>query len=258
MSIVILLLFFGYFAAMAYLYFFQSSLIFKALSIEEQAPFSLLDTKHISLHVKEAVLQGVYKKAKNQNAPLILYFGGNADDATRFLLHVRNIDTFDIVAFNYRGYVNSTGKPSQEALFSDAKKIYDTYAKEKEVVLVGRSLGTGVVSYLASQRAVKSLILITPYDSIVSMAKKQYPLFPIDFLLKHKFESDKYILHVKVPVHLIEVKDDTVVPKYHFDKLRKNIQNLGLHVELSDTTHGEVLAHRDFEKTMKRMLDANG
>jgi predicted esterase len=61
-------------------------------------------------------------------------------------------------------------------------------------------------------------------------------------------------LSIKAPVALIEVANDTVVTKYHFDKLKENIQNLALHVTLQDTTHGDVLNHPDFEKSIEEIL----
>jgi esterase/lipase len=241
-----------YFLAMAYLYFFQTSIVFNSKAIKEQEPISLPNTKEITLQVKDAVLQGVYKKANSDS--LIIYFGGNADDATRFLLHVKNLEDFDVVSFNYRGYINSTGEPSQDALYLDALKIYDTFNKGKKVVVIGRSLGTGVATYLASKREVGGVALITPYDSILSIAQKKYPMFPISLLLKHQFNSSQNILSIKAPVALIEVANDTVVTKYHFDKLKQNVQNLLLHVNLENTTHGDVLLHKDFGKNIEEIL----
>lgn len=252
MKLALLALVILYLLAMAYLYFFQTSIVFNSKAIKEQEPISLQNTKEITLQVKDAVLQGVYKKANSDS--LIIYFGGNADDATRFLLHVKSLENFDIVTFNYRGYVHSSGTPSEDALCEDALKIYDTYAKDKDVILIGRSLGTGVATYVASKRKVQGVVLITPYDSIASMAKKQYPFFPIDLLLKHRFESVKNLQNIDTPIGLIEVVNDTVVTKYHFDKLKENIQNLALHVTLQDTTHGDVLNHPDFEKSIEEIL----
>lgn len=241
---------------MAYLYFFQNSIVFNAKAIEETKMFKLQNVERISFEVEDGIiLDGVYKKSSNLDAPLMIYFGGNADDATKILLHVKDINDFDIVSFNYRGYVKSNGNPSQKALFSDALKIYDKFAKNKKVVLIGRSLGTGVATYLASKRDILGLILITPYDSIASIAKKKYPIFPIDFLLKHKFESDKYMQNITKPVGLIEVQNDTIVTKYHFDKIKEKVSNLALHVKLENTTHAEVLKHPDFEKNLKNIID---
>jgi pimeloyl-ACP methyl ester carboxylesterase len=246
-----------YFGALAYIYLTQNMQIFNYTFIKKVEPFKLANMQNISLHVDEDVeLFGVYKTSEIKDAPLIIYFGGNSDDATRILLHVKGLNDFDIVSFNYRGYVKSTGEPSEKALFADALKIYDAFAKDKKVILIGRSLGSGVATYLASKRRVAGVILITPYDSISSMAKAKYPIFPIDLLLKHKFESIKHVLHVKAPVGLIEVKDDDVVSKEHFDKLKQKVPNLSLHVELEDTTHGEVLTHPLFEESLKKIIES--
>lgn len=248
-------LIFIYFAILAYIYLTQDSKVFNATDIVKKDEFKVENMENLTFYVtKKITIDGVYKKSQNKNAPLLIYFGGNADDATRILLHVENLRKFDVLSFNYRGYVKSTGKPSQRVLFSDSIKIYDEYAKDKKVILIGRSLGTGVATYLASKRDVIGVILITPYDSIASMAKAKYPIFPIKYLLKHKFESVKHILEVKAPVGLIEVKGDDVVTKKHFDKLKEKVPNLALHVSLENTTHGEVLSHPDFEESLKKIM----
>ena len=248
-----------YICVLVYMYLTQDSAVFNPNEIEKSSPFVLEGKEDVSLEVeKNLFIRGVYKKSKYKNAPLIIYFGGNADDATRILLHLKNLNDFDIVAYNYRGFVNSDGKPSQEVLFADGLKIYDKYAKKRDVVLIGRSLGTGVASYLAKKRDVKGVILITPYDSIVSIGQKRYPYLPVRWLLNNKFESVKFLPHVDAPVGLIEVFEDKTIPKYHFDRLKKSVKNLSLHVELKDTTHGDVLKHPEFEKVIKEMLKRFG
>lgn len=255
MKILVLIVVILYLLAIVYLYFFQTSIVFNSSAIEAKEPFSLKDTKNITLDVEDALLDGVYKSSNKKNTPLILYFGGNADDATRIVLHTQKLEKFDIVAFNYRGYVKSSGIPSQNSVFKDALSIYDRYAKDREVIAIGRSLGTGVATYLASKRDIKGVILITPYDSILSIAQKQYPIFPIKWLLKHKFESIKYIQNVAKPVGLIEVVGDEVVTKYHFDKLKDKVPNIALHISLENTTHGDVLVHPDFQKSLLDIIE---
>jgi esterase/lipase len=252
MKLLILGLIALYFGALVYIYLTQDSKVFNSSAIEKKEPISLKNTEKITFKVeKDVLLEGIHKTIETENSPLIIYFGGNADDATRIVLHIKG---YEIVAFNYRGYVNSGGKPSQKAIFSDALKIFDKYGKDRDVIVIGRSLGTGVATYVASKRDIKGLILVTPYDSIVSIAKKMYPYFPIEMLSKHKFESVKYMQNVDEKVGLIEVQNDETIPKYHFDKLKEKVQNLALHVELKDTTHADVLRHPDFEKTIKQMI----
>ncbi len=244
-----------YVGAMGYLYFTQEKQIFAAHLIEEKPAPEGENLEPLVLHVnKKVVLEGILRKDEESNAALLLYFGGNADDATRFVLHVKALQGYDVIAFNYRGYGKSSGEPSEEAFFSDALKIYDTYARGRKVVIMGRSLGSGVASFLASKRVADGLVLLTPYDSIVSMAQKKYPIFPIEFLLKHTFESVRYVPFVNAPIAVMEVQNDTTIPRYHLEKLLEAMPQTPLHVSFSNTTHGDVLTHPSFSEELQKLL----
>ncbi len=240
------------------LFFYQDSLIFKndITKKVELLPF-IKNIENIDIKVsKDVNLYGKHKKVESTNKnPLILYFGGNASDITSFFNYTSNINAYEIISFNYRGYINSQGKPSEKNLFDDALKIYDKYAKNKDIIVVGRSLGTGVATYLASKREVKGLILITPYDSILSIAKTSYPFFPIDILLRHKFESTKYIKNLTIPVVLIQVENDKVIQSFHFNNLKNKVQNLSSHILLKDITHSSVFSHKDFQNIFFNSLE---
>ena len=244
-----------YLLAMGYLYVTQEAQIFPAKSIKKEQIVQANNQEKIALHVNaEIVLQGVLRKDEKSDAGLLLYFGGNADDATLFSSYVAALRGYDIVSFNYRGYGDSSGKPSEQALFSDALKIYDTYAKERKVVLVGRSLGSGVATYVASKRKSDGLVLITPYDSIISMAHQKYPYFPTQWLLKHAFETVHYIPSVTAPIAIIEVENDTTIPRFHLEQLLKVMPRPPYHVTLSNTTHGDVLKHPNFTHELQTLL----
>lgn len=244
-----------YFIAIGYLYVTQDEQIFPAKLIEKEAPVRGENITPLQLKIDDTTtLDGVLRSDEEPNADLILYFGGNADDATRFVLDVKALQGYDIVTFNYRGYVNSTGKPSEEALFSDALKIYDTYARGRKVFVIGRSLGTGVATYLATKRVVDGLVLITPYDSILSLGQRKYPFFPIALLINHPFETIAYIPLVTAKIGVIEVENDQTIPRYHLEKLLEKMPSDYLHVVLHNTTHGNVLEHPDFTQELQTML----
>lgn len=236
-----------YIAALLYLYFTQENSIFnsKAASFE---PFTCKGCEEVVLEPQSGIK--LHGKARfNESSNLLIYFGGNADDATKILKYL-DINT-QVVAFNYRGYGDSNGKPSEEVLFSDALAIYDAFARNKTVTIMGRSLGTGVATYLASKRPVSYLVLITPYDSIRSIAKEKYPYFPINWLIKHPFESIRYIPEVFAQISVVEVINDKVVANHHTAKLMEKIPNLGLHVKIENSTHGDVLKDIDFKTILK-------
>ena len=134
------------------------------------------------------------RAAGREPAPLLIYFGGNAEEASWVLSELAHIPGWSALVVNYRGYGQSEGAPSERALFADALALYDQAIKRLDiephrVVAMGRSLGTGVATYLASQRPIAAVILVSPYDSLVSIAQRAYPFLPVRLLLKHRFDS---------------------------------------------------------------------
>ena len=99
-----------------------------------------------------------------------------------------------MLLMNYRGYGHSEGRPSEARLFGDAVRLYDWAASRagvdaRRIVGMGRSLGSGVAIYLATQRTLAGLVLATPFDSITAVAQRHYPFLPVRWLLRHPFDS---------------------------------------------------------------------
>ncbi len=139
------------------------------------------------------------QRKTEEKQPLLIYFGGNATEATVFLSF-------------------------EEVIFQDALYLYDLFSKNpnidpNRIYVMGRSLGTGVATYLASQRQIKGTILISPYESILALAKEQYQVVPVEFLLKHRFESIKYAPHIKTPALVFVGLIDEVISPDHSDRL---------------------------------------
>ena len=153
----------------------------------------------------------------------IIYFGGNAEavvfNAEPFL---KNFSDYTVYLANYRGYGGSTGEPTEEGLYSDSLALYDLLAGEHESVSVmGRSLGSGVATYLASQRPVSHLALITPYDSIKNVVQAHVPIYPIGLLIKDEYNSVEKAQRVSAPVFIVMAELDKVIPRSHSIELFK-------------------------------------
>jgi len=144
----------------------------------------------------------------------VIYFGGNAEDISRSLPTL--VDAFPeraVFALNYRGYGGSTGRPSESALIADALVLFDhARTDHPHIVVIGRSLGSGVAVQVASERPVERLVLVTPYDSLQNLAAGQFRYFPIRWLLLDKFESWRYASKVTAPTRLIAAQHDEVIP----------------------------------------------
>jgi predicted alpha/beta hydrolase family esterase len=98
----------------------------------------------------------------------------------------------------------------------------------RRIAVVGRSLGSGVAVQVAKERAAHSVVLITPYDSILAIAKRKFRAMPIEYMLRHRFESIKHAPSLKVPTYVLRAESDDIVPHSHTDQLCQKLANLML------------------------------
>ncbi|GAB3367710.1 alpha/beta hydrolase [Massilia agri] len=204
----------AYAAACLALFVMQRSLIYyPPASAAFPAPHtSTLEVPGASLKVSE-------RPAKGHGA--VIYLGGNAEDVTASLplLDAAYPDRA-LYLLHYRGYAGSTGKPAEEELVHDALALFDKVAPEHgDIVVVGRSLGTGVAVQLATQRPVRRLVLVTPFDSLRDLAARQFPYFPVRWLLRDRYDSWRHAPKVTAPTLLLVAGNDELIPRDSADQL---------------------------------------
>lgn len=192
------------------------------------------------------------------NCDLILGFGGNAwngQDVAEYLHEVFPDD--DVVAFHYRGYRPSGGSPSAEALIADAPLIYDVAkraSKASRVIAVGFSIGTGVAAQLAAVRQLDGLILVTPFDTLKSVAQSMYPWLPIGPLFAHDIDAADPLSKASTPVAIISAERDDIVAPARTEALRKRVANLVFDRTVKRAGHNDIYARSDFHEAMREAL----
>ena len=183
----------------------------------------------------------------------LLYFGGNAevvaDGAEVFESKLEDYTTYLI---EYRGYGESSGSPTQSGIVSDGVEIYDLISpNHEEISLFGRSIGTGVAMQVANKRDVVKIALITPYDSITALAQERYPIYPMEWLLKDKYDSLSIAPSIKADTIILIASDDTVVPKQHAYRLSSAFDSDYLSVvEIADTTHANIADTKQYTELL--------
>ncbi|CAN7572763.1 alpha/beta hydrolase [Massilia sp. LjRoot122] len=196
-----------YAAACLALFFMQRSLIYfpPAVAAYAAPETSILAVAGATVKVSERPLAG--ERA-------LIYLGGNAEDVTASLpLLDRAFPERALYLLHYRGYTGSTGSPSEEALVGDALALFDRVAREhQDIVVIGRSLGSGVAVQLASRRPVSRLVLVTPFDSLAGLAARQFPYFPVGWLLRDRYASSHHAPRVKAPTLLLAAGQDEIIP----------------------------------------------
>jgi pimeloyl-ACP methyl ester carboxylesterase len=181
---------------------------------------------------------------RQSNSPkALIYFGGNAEDVSLNLPNFSQaFPDYAIYLLHYRGYGQSSGAPSEQVIQQDALALFDqVYAKQKDITIIGRSLGSGVAVQVASQRPASKLILITPYDSLEEVAAFHYPYIPVSLLLLDKYESWRYAPQIAIPTLILAAEQDNVIPRANTEKLYSHFKNgLALFKVLANTNHGTI------------------
>ena len=173
----------------------------------------------------------------------LIYFGGNGDAVQNMREDYARWGagrTVYLVA--YRGYGASDGTPTEAALFGDALAIYDDVrTRQPDIAVVGRSLGSGVATYLASQRPLQRLVLVTPFDSIARIAQRRFPMFPAALMMRDKFESWRYAPAVHCPVLVIAAQNDRVVPADSTARLMEKFSPTPQFIRIDRVAHGSIV-----------------
>lgn len=243
------------------LYFFQEKLLFMPSMLAQNYQYQFYhDFEELFLKTDESTnINALHFKAKKPKG-VILYFHGNAGDLSRWgaIAEYFVLQQYDVFIMDYRTYGKSTGKLSEEALYKDAQYCYDFLLEqysENQITLYGRSLGTGIASYLVSKNNPKQLILETPYYSILDVAKDRFPMLPVKQVLKYHFPTYQFLPKSESPITIIHGTDDAVVPYASGKKLSElNIENLSF-VTIEGAAHNNLIEFEDYHKTIQTILN---
>ena len=203
-----------YVAAAIFLYVNQRSLLFFPQFTKASAQETTYTLKHGNFALRGWIVHPGKRRA-------LIYFGGNAEPVQNARAeYARWAPDRTLYFVAYRGYGASDGEPSEAALFADALAVYDdVHAHHVDVAVVGRSLGSGVATWVASQRPLERLVLITPYDSVARVVQHRYPIFPVALMMHDTFESWRYAPAVRCPVLILEARDDLAIPPASTERL---------------------------------------
>ncbi len=207
-----------YACAVGYLYFNQRHILFAPTPGAETPDIRGLDITDLRIETPDRErLEAWYEPAK-PGKPVILFFHGQGGTLElgkwRYIrMHKMGVG---YLALSYRGYSGSTGTPSEKGLLIDGLAAYDWLKakgyRDQDIVIHGHSLGTGVATYVATQRPARALILEAPFTAAADVAQERYPFMPVSLLMKDKFLSRQRIKDVHMPLLIVHGDRDNVVP----------------------------------------------
>jgi pimeloyl-ACP methyl ester carboxylesterase len=192
-------------------------------------------------------------------APLVIYFGGNAEEVSWMAGESHRFAGWSVLAMNYRGYGDSGGEPGEKALFGDALAIFD-YAQSrgdvehKRIVAMGRSLGSGVAVHLAAHKPVAGVVLAAPYESLEAVAARAYPFLPVRWLLRHRFDSLTLAPAIRAPLLVVAAERDSIIPPEHARRLHDAWAGSRQWVLLKGSGHNDIDDYPEYWNSVAKFL----
>ena len=213
-------LFIAYCGLALYLYFMQPTFLYGPMREVPYTPGELgLDFESVVFKSSDGLLlSGWYIPAENSEFTVLFCHGNGGNMSHRLdsisILHNLGLNCF---IFDYRGYGQSEGKPSEEGTYLDARAAYKWLTEEKnesadDIILFGRSLGGTIAAQLAGKVEVKALIIESSFTSYVDISKKFYPYMPVRWFAKFSYKTVDYVKDVHCPVMIIHSRNDELVP----------------------------------------------
>ena len=223
-----LTIFLIYFVILFFLFFYQRNLLYHPNENNYSGDQLTVDIKEVKITTQDNIeLLAWYHEKNLKDYKTILYFHGNAgslENRIHKLNHFKNLDiNFLIIA--WRGFSGNEGKPSEKGLYEDGesavKWLLNKGIEEKNIILYGESLGTGIATHISQNKNFAGVILETPFTSMVDVAKTFYPYIPVSLVLKDKFENKKKMKNISSPILVMHGELDQIVPFRMGEKIYK-------------------------------------
>ena len=202
------------------LYYLQEKLMFHPVSLPHDyvfhfnVPFSEIN---IPLNARDTLNIVQFLPGGAMPKGVVLYFHGNRGNITRYAKYAENFTKhgYEVWMPDYPGYGKTTGKLSEENLYQQAMEVYklaNSKFHKDSIVIFGKSLGSGIATWLASKKDCKRLMLETPYYSMPALFSYYAPIYPTSAMTHFKLPTFEYLQEVKAPVTIFHGNDDEVIP----------------------------------------------
>jgi alpha-beta hydrolase superfamily lysophospholipase len=211
------------------LYFLQEKILFHPRKLSTDHVFNFpIPFKEINVPINNeknlCILQFTVPDSVCKG--VVLYFHGNRKNIERYAPFAYNFtkNNYEVWMIDYPGFGKSTGERNEDILYDDAKELYKMaragFGKDS-IIIYGKSIGTGIASFLASIKDCKRLILETPYYSIDALFAHYAFIYPVSWMTKYHFPVYKYFEKIEAPVTIFHGTDDEIIPYSEAEMLMK-------------------------------------
>tara|TARA_B100001250_G_scaffold410123_1_gene435920 strand:+ start:1173 stop:2009 length:837 start_codon:yes stop_codon:yes gene_type:complete len=215
-----------YFLLVILTYIFQRNLLYHPNENNYANDQLIVPIEKILIKTKDNInLKAWYYKKNLNNYKTILFLHGNAGSLKNRIHKINHFKDIKInfLLLSWRGFSGNKGKPNEKGLYEDARSavrwLNDQGIENKDIIIYGESLGTGIASEIAQNKKFAGIILESPFTSMIDAGYDKYPFLPVKLLLKDKYESNKKIKNINSPILIMHGKIDNIVPFYMGKKM---------------------------------------
>lgn len=254
----IFVIFYG--MAVILLYTLQTRLIFYPGSLAPDFKFRLGDDDDENYYQTEDGESINALFFAGRGGDVILYFHGNAGDLSgwQFVAEDFTSHGINVMVIDYRGYGKSSGKISEKGFYLDGAGAYQYLVgkgfRPQNIIVYGRSIGSGVAVHVASNYPCKGLILEAPFSSLKKLANEKLPFFFPSLYLKFRFDNIAKINTVKCPVIFLHGTDDPLIPPSHSKSLFEKFSGKKEIILVEGASHNDLHTFSRYADFLKDVL----
>lgn len=252
-----------YLLGIVLLFILQTRLLFYPGKLSRSFPFKLNDNgEEVWIKTKDGEsINGLFFHGASDQ--VILYFHGNAGDLSgwQFVGEDFTNEGLNILIIDYRGYGKSSGSISENGFYEDGRAACEFLIREKEflaenIIVYGRSIGTGVAVDVASKSRIAGLVLEAPYTSIPTLANEKFPYFFAGLLSRYKFNNLNKINSVQCPVIFIHGDADELIPPHHSTTLYRKFEGRKQMIVVKGGSHNDLVEFEEYRHFLSRDMIA--
>jgi alpha-beta hydrolase superfamily lysophospholipase len=244
------------------LYFLQHYFLFHPVQLARNYQYHFnIPFKEIDLPVNKTDTINMVKffPVDSLRKGVVIYFHGNRGNINRYAKFAANFTKhgYEVWMEDYPGFGKSTGSRNEKILYQQAVQIYAMAAatfSANNIVVYGKSFGTGIAAYLASTAKCRRLILETPYYSIPDLFGYYAPIYPVNLMADYKIPSNEYLAKIKVPVTIFHGTADGVIPYRCAAKLKTVLKTTDQFITIENGTHHNLNDYPLFHQKLDSLL----
>lgn len=213
----------------ALLYILQDRILFHPVSLKKDQKYDFPQAHkeiNIPINDKSSINIVQFTTGDSSAKGVVLYFHGNKKNIGWYAKYAPYFtrEGYEVWMIDYPGYGKSTGKLTQAILYQWAEILY-RFARsrynQEQIVIYGKSMGTGIAAYLASREPCQQLILETPYYDFPSVVKHYLPIYPVHSMIHYQIPTHQYLARTRAPITIFHGTKDRVVTYSNTERLKK-------------------------------------